>query len=223
MCDSACLSANTIFVCAFILLLLLGAGIVTSLLVSLLGQARIYVVLGREQLLPSWFARVHPTRDTPMRAAVFTGCTAGELEAILQGNKCASARLPVVLMQPQCSIHDGPAADAPVVLPNGHLPLCSQPTQAGVGGRLQAASSTKALETDACPALQARWRSWSTSMRWRNWCRSARCSSSSWCQLGCCRSACRQRIGSSFARIAFMLDRFTGYSIVCVSPGTHRS
>jgi amino acid transporter len=55
----------------------LRAGIVTSLLVSLLGQARIYVVLGREQLLPSWFARIHPTRDTPMRAAIFTGCTAG--------------------------------------------------------------------------------------------------------------------------------------------------
>jgi hypothetical protein len=53
------------------------AGIVTSLLVSLLGQARIYVVLGREQLLPSWFARIHPTRDTPMRSAIFTGCTAG--------------------------------------------------------------------------------------------------------------------------------------------------
>ncbi len=49
----------------------------TSLLVALLGQARIYVVLGREALLPACFARIHPTRDTPARAAVFTGATAG--------------------------------------------------------------------------------------------------------------------------------------------------
>ena len=53
------------------------AGIVTSLLVALLGQARIYVVLGREQLLPSWFAFIHAKQDTPMHAALFTGATAG--------------------------------------------------------------------------------------------------------------------------------------------------
>lgn len=52
----------------------------TSLLVALLGQARIYVVLGREALLPPCFARIHPTRDTPARAAVFTGATAGALQ-----------------------------------------------------------------------------------------------------------------------------------------------
>lgn len=52
-------------------------GIVTSLLVSLLGQARIYVVLGREQLLPSWLATIHKTRDTPINATLFTAVTAG--------------------------------------------------------------------------------------------------------------------------------------------------
>lgn len=30
------------------------AGIVTSLLVNLMGQARIYMVLGREELFPPW-------------------------------------------------------------------------------------------------------------------------------------------------------------------------
>ena len=44
---------------------------------ALLGQARIYVVLGREWLLPSWFAYVHPKRETPIYAAAWTGLTAG--------------------------------------------------------------------------------------------------------------------------------------------------
>lgn len=49
----------------------------TSLLVALLGQARVYVVLGRARLMPSWLATVHPTRETPLNAAVFTGVTSG--------------------------------------------------------------------------------------------------------------------------------------------------
>lgn len=55
----------------------LAAGIVTSLLVALLGQARVYVVLGRTRLLPAWLARVHPGRETPLNAAVFTGFSSG--------------------------------------------------------------------------------------------------------------------------------------------------
>ena len=35
------------------------AGITTSLLVSLMGQARIHVVLGREKLLPPWIVSYH--------------------------------------------------------------------------------------------------------------------------------------------------------------------
>lgn len=64
-------------------------GIVTSLLVSLLGQARIYVVLGREALLPAWFSHIHPTRETPIRAAIFTGCTAGTLALLVDINALA--------------------------------------------------------------------------------------------------------------------------------------
>ena len=53
------------------------AGIVTSLLASLLGQARIYVVLGREGLLPPSLAQLHPRRATPVRATWLTGASAG--------------------------------------------------------------------------------------------------------------------------------------------------
>ena len=53
------------------------AGIVTSLLVSLLGQARIYVVLGREGLLPPSLAALHARRATPVRATCVTGISAG--------------------------------------------------------------------------------------------------------------------------------------------------
>jgi len=57
----------------------LGAslGIVTSLLVAMLGQARYLCVIGRARLIPYWFARVHPSTGTPMNATLFLGiCTA---------------------------------------------------------------------------------------------------------------------------------------------------
>jgi len=57
------------------------AGIVTSLLVSLLGQARIYVVLGREGLLPARLAALHPRRATPVAATALTGVSAGAARA----------------------------------------------------------------------------------------------------------------------------------------------
>ena len=43
----------------------------------MLGQARVFAVLGREHLLPSWLARIHPTRFTPINATIVTGITAG--------------------------------------------------------------------------------------------------------------------------------------------------
>jgi hypothetical protein len=55
------------------------AGIVTSLLVSLMGQARIYVTLGRARLLPPWFARVRQASGTPVNAQLVTASTAGVL------------------------------------------------------------------------------------------------------------------------------------------------
>ncbi|CAL0316448.1 unnamed protein product [Lupinus luteus] len=48
-------------------------GILTSLLVSMLGQARYMCVIGRSNVVPTWFARVHPKTNTPINASVFLG------------------------------------------------------------------------------------------------------------------------------------------------------
>ena len=55
----------------------MDAGIVTSALAGLLGQARLYVVLGRERLLPSALAQIHAVRATPVNATILAACTAG--------------------------------------------------------------------------------------------------------------------------------------------------
>ncbi|RDY11967.1 Cationic amino acid transporter 6, chloroplastic, partial [Mucuna pruriens] len=69
-------------------------GIVASLLVAMLGQARYLCVIGRARLVPSWLAKVHPSTGTPLNATVFLGkqirlCTASialftELDIILE-------------------------------------------------------------------------------------------------------------------------------------------
>eukprot|EP01018_Ginkgo_biloba_P012117 Gb_10486 [translate_table: standard] len=52
-------------------------GILTSLLVSMLGQARYLCVIGRSHVIPEWFAKVNPKTGTPLNASVFLGiCTA---------------------------------------------------------------------------------------------------------------------------------------------------
>ena len=58
-------------------------GITTSLLVSLLGQPRIYMTMARDGLLPAWFARVHPKRGTPVNATIVTGLSAGLLALLV--------------------------------------------------------------------------------------------------------------------------------------------
>lgn len=51
-------------------------GIVASLLVAMLGQARYLCVIGRARLVPSWLAKVHPSTGTPLNATIFLGqCT----------------------------------------------------------------------------------------------------------------------------------------------------
>ncbi|KAA8525976.1 hypothetical protein F0562_007924 [Nyssa sinensis] len=65
-------------------------GIVASLLVAMLGQARYLCVIGRARLVPSWLAKVHPSTGTPLNATLFLGvCTASialftELDIVLQ-------------------------------------------------------------------------------------------------------------------------------------------
>ncbi|XP_024377105.1 cationic amino acid transporter 6, chloroplastic [Physcomitrium patens] len=52
-------------------------GIITSLLVAMLGQARYMCVLGRAHIVPQWFAVVNSSTGTPINATVFLGgCTA---------------------------------------------------------------------------------------------------------------------------------------------------
>nr|XP_043633636.1 cationic amino acid transporter 6, chloroplastic-like [Erigeron canadensis] len=48
-------------------------GILTSLLVAMLGQARYLCVIGRSSIVPLWFAKVHPKTSTPVNASVFLG------------------------------------------------------------------------------------------------------------------------------------------------------
>ncbi|CAJ1928744.1 unnamed protein product [Sphenostylis stenocarpa] len=65
-------------------------GIVASLLVAMLGQARYLCVIGRARLVPSWLAKVHPSTGTPLNATLFLGvCTASialftELDIIIE-------------------------------------------------------------------------------------------------------------------------------------------
>lgn len=52
-------------------------GIIASLLVAMLGQARYLCVIGRARLVPAWLAKVHPSTGTPLNATLFLGlCTA---------------------------------------------------------------------------------------------------------------------------------------------------
>ena len=48
-------------------------GILTSLLVAMLGQARYLCVLGRAHIVPRWFAAVNSTTGTPINATIFLG------------------------------------------------------------------------------------------------------------------------------------------------------
>ena len=81
--------------------MLCRAGIVTSALAGLLGQARLYVVLGRERLLPPGLARIHASRATPINATAFSAITAGEFPA--QFLKLADMiTAPAVVLQRSC-------------------------------------------------------------------------------------------------------------------------
>ncbi|KAL7109153.1 hypothetical protein ACP275_06G157600 [Erythranthe tilingii] len=48
-------------------------GILTSLLVAMLGQARYMCVIGRSCVVPTWFARVNASTSTPVNASAFLG------------------------------------------------------------------------------------------------------------------------------------------------------
>ncbi|XP_021834652.1 cationic amino acid transporter 9, chloroplastic [Prunus avium] len=58
------------------------AGLTTTLLVGLYVQSRLYLGLGRDGLLPSVFARVHPRRHTPVHSQVWVGIVASALAGL---------------------------------------------------------------------------------------------------------------------------------------------
>ncbi|KAA8520456.1 hypothetical protein F0562_014712 [Nyssa sinensis] len=58
------------------------AGLTTTLLVGLYVQSRLYLGLGRDGLLPSLFAKVHPTRHTPVHSQIWVGIVAGILAGL---------------------------------------------------------------------------------------------------------------------------------------------
>ncbi|KAK1430371.1 hypothetical protein QVD17_13053 [Tagetes erecta] len=59
------------------------AGLTTTLLVGLYVQSRLYLGLGRDGLLPKIFARVHPTRHTPIQSQIWVGFIACVLAGLL--------------------------------------------------------------------------------------------------------------------------------------------
>ncbi|CAL4889069.1 unnamed protein product [Urochloa decumbens] len=54
-------------------------GILTSLMVAMLGQARYLCVIGRSGVMPAWLARVHPRTATPVNASAFLGVVTAAL------------------------------------------------------------------------------------------------------------------------------------------------
>ncbi|XP_008784057.2 cationic amino acid transporter 7, chloroplastic-like [Phoenix dactylifera] len=61
-----------------------GFGILTSLLVSMLGQARYLCVIGRSNVVPAWLARVHPSTATPVNASAFLGVLTAAIALITE-------------------------------------------------------------------------------------------------------------------------------------------
>jgi APA family basic amino acid/polyamine antiporter len=48
-------------------------GLISTILVGLLGQVRIFYAMGRDGLLPPWFAAVHPRSRVPIAGTLLTG------------------------------------------------------------------------------------------------------------------------------------------------------
>ncbi|KAI3681269.1 hypothetical protein L6452_36059 [Arctium lappa] len=59
------------------------AGLTTTLLVGLYVQSRLYLGLGRDGLLPAIFAKVHPSRHTPIHSQIWVGIVACILAGLL--------------------------------------------------------------------------------------------------------------------------------------------
>jgi len=67
------------------LLVKLGAiaGMTSVMLVMIVGQARIFMTMGADGLLPQWFARIHPKFKTPANGTWLTGLAAAVMAGFL--------------------------------------------------------------------------------------------------------------------------------------------
>ena len=59
------------------------AGLVSVLLVTLMGQVRVFYAMGRDGLLPAAFARIHPTSRTPHVGTIVTGVVSSVAAGLL--------------------------------------------------------------------------------------------------------------------------------------------
>ncbi|TKW07482.2 hypothetical protein SEVIR_7G310100v4 [Setaria viridis] len=59
-------------------------GILTSLMVAMLGQARYLCVIGRSGVMPAWLARVNPRTATPVNASAFLGASSVRFSLLLE-------------------------------------------------------------------------------------------------------------------------------------------
>ncbi len=67
----------------FIISLGILIGLTVVVMILMLGQSRVAFAMSRDNLLPSWFARVHPQYRTPYRITIVTGVVAALLTGFL--------------------------------------------------------------------------------------------------------------------------------------------
>ncbi|MBU3179821.1 amino acid permease [Clostridium psychrophilum] len=58
-------------------------GMISTLLVFLYGQIRVFMVMSRDGLLPKVFSKVHPVHKTPTLCTIITGCIAAVMAGLL--------------------------------------------------------------------------------------------------------------------------------------------
>ncbi|GMH36627.1 hypothetical protein BSKO_04500 [Bryopsis sp. KO-2023] len=81
-------------------------GIVSSLLLNLLGQARVFMSLGRERFLPAWIAKVDEKRQTPINATIVTFLL-GSLPALLLNIETLASMVSIGMLFVLCLVCSG--------------------------------------------------------------------------------------------------------------------
>ncbi|MGV9329194.1 amino acid permease [Streptosporangium sandarakinum] len=59
------------------------AGLTTVVMILMLGQSRVTFAMSRDNLLPGWFAKVHPKFGTPYRITILMGCVVALLAGLV--------------------------------------------------------------------------------------------------------------------------------------------